>query len=463
MKFFISYSHQDKKFVNKLVEKLKSDKIKVTYDTVVDKLNVGDNIFDKIGQEIKKSDYVIPILSPEYLRSGYTKFEFDIFKLQEVQNKKDFLIPILLKDSIIPSDFTNRRIFDFRKDFENGYQFLLSFLKELNKGEEKSLQIERDNTREIEIMSKLQKKFQEGKLTLFCGAGISVEAGIPNWKVLLKELLESLFDEKTIYDKIPLGSRKEFTEIYYKHTSISSLIIGKYLKTGLQNKFPEYVRNVLYKNNPKSCELIDVIIELCRPQREGKPLHSIITFNFDDLIEQNLKANRIKYTPIYSEGQRAKSKNIPVYHVHGYLPQNTKLTKENQIVFSEDAYHSQFIDPFSWSNLVQLNHLSQNSCVLVGLSLTDPNLRRLLDVAHRKNGDKKIRHYIFKKRLSYDEISKKMKEEGLSEHLDSFSSSFIEISELLEERDANELGLGVIWYNDYNEVPKLLNELITDE
>jgi hypothetical protein len=34
--------------------------------------------------------------------------------------------------------------------------------------------------------------------------------------------------------------------------------------------------------------MIDAISDLARPQRDGKPLDSIITFNFDSLIEENL-------------------------------------------------------------------------------------------------------------------------------------------------------------------------------
>jgi hypothetical protein len=63
------------------------------------------------------------------------------------------------------------------------------------------------------------------------------------------------------------------------------------------------------------------------------------------------------------------------------------LHKENQIVFSEDSYHDQFVDPFSWSNLTQLNKFTQNTCLFIGLSMTDPNLRRLLDVAVRRDGE----------------------------------------------------------------------------
>ena len=101
-----------------------------------------------------------------------------------------------------------------------------------------------------------------------------------------------------------------------------------------------------------------------------------------------------------------------MYHVHGYLPRTGRIPDSMELVFSEDAYHNQFIDPFSWSNLILLNKLTQNTCLFIGVSLTDPNMRRLLDVAWRKNPDKERSHYIIKRfpqsseRDVLDEVSK---------------------------------------------------------
>lgn len=114
-----------------------------------------------------------------------------------------------------------------------------------------------------------------------------------------------------------------------------------------------------------------------------------------------------------------------------------------EVVFSEDAYHSQFIEPFSWSNLIQLNKLSQNTCLFIGLSLTDPNLRRLLDVAIRKNPEKSLNHYFIKKTPFDSKTGDKMDKLAL----------------LLEEQDANGLGLSMIWVDDYSEVPKILKKI----
>ena len=140
---------------------------------------------------------------------------------------------------------------------------------------------------------------------------------------------------------------------------------------------------------------------------------------------------------IYSENTKRDVSELPIYHVHGYLPRSGKATGTSEIVFSEDSYHSQFIDPFSWSNLIQLNKYSHNTCLFVGISLVDPNLRRLLDVSWRKNPEKNLNHFAIKK-------------------LPKFGKNNVirdELAILLEEQDANALGINVMWVDDYNEIP----------
>ena len=235
--------------------------------------------------------------------------------------------------------------------------------------------------------------------------------------------------------------KKAAAEFQRRHGG-SSLILGKYLKNNLGKEFQSEMREALYSTKPTSSQLIDAIVRLSRPQRDGRPLDSIITFNFDCLVEENLIANSIHNKPVYSEAIKHGSHELPIYHVHGYLPRSSRIPVDVELVFSEDAYHGQFIDPFSWSNLIQLAKLTQNTCLFVGISLTDPNMRRLLDVAWRKNPDKTMSHYIVKK-------------------LPRFSDGDVldDVSKLLEEQDANALGLNVIWIDDFTEVPKILDEI----
>lgn len=421
MEVFISYSYVDTPFVKRLAEALKKINIDVGIDQF--EINVGDNLIEKIEKNIKKSDYIVVVLSKNYSKSKWSQRELAMWAMEET-SRRSIILPILIEDCEIPLFLRDKKYADFRTSFDKGFEDISRVLLTERKDElikprhiygrgldlrdlSKLRGINKiDKISKKEQISKLKEEFYKGSLTFFCGAGISIEAGIPSWETLLKSLLITLFNKKTEDNILDNDSQMKLVEIYHNYFNLPSLIIAQYIKNVLGDDFLKNVRGELYKNKPTSCNTIDVIVELCRPQRERKSLNSVVTFNFDDLIEHNLEENKITYKSIYKEGQRASPTEIPIYHVHGFLPRKKKLAEANDIVFSEDAYHSQFIEPFSWSNLVQLSNLNQNTCLFVGLSMTDPNLRRLLDVSMRKNPNKDMRHYIFKKEYKYGEIYK---------------------------------------------------------
>ena len=463
MRVFISYSHQDKHFADKLVKALRTAGYNPWIDTL--KLKVGDNWIEKTNQGLAQSDFIVAVLSESYNKSRWGQHELSAFAMKEVSTNRNNILPVLIEDCEIPVFLQDRLYADFRVSFEDGLKQLLSALKPTkskNKGEDNREPTKEAKETSIDIqLGKIRTEYVNGNLTLFCGAGISLGAGIPPWTLLLKSLLSDLFQKQTSSSKLKTeGLQEKLAELYQNHFNPSPLMIAQYLKNGLGNDFLEHVRITLYKNKPTTSELIKAIVELCRPQRSRESLHSIITFNFDDLIEENLKKNVIKHKSIFREGQRASALELPIYHAHGFLPHSGRLTKDHEVVFSEDAYHSQFIDSFSWSNLIQLNHLNQNLCLFVGLSMTDPNLRRLLDVSMRKNPDRILNHYAFKKRNDPKVINHYISELGLKDPQNHYSSDFIKIAEVLEEQDANNLGLNVIWVDSYDEIPLLLNKLL---
>ncbi len=464
MKVFISYSERDREFALQLKERLSNEKnIKIYFDE--HSLEMGGNIERIMMRKLEEFDYYLIVLSKYSVKSKYLMIELDRVVFREIKSEKQTIIPIAIDEYAfefpVLREFSRRQLIDFSKSFDNGYKGLI---KRLNQDQQQKLAIKEFNPEETKkindnYLKEIKEEFKKGSLCLFCGAGVSIKAGIPNWSFLLKGLLQNLVDKQLGDFSIDPKKQRQLAEFYYDEFGVSSLIVGQYLKNGLGESFLEDVREALYQNNPSDSDILNTIVELCRPQRERKTLNSIITFNFDDLIEKNLIKNRIKHRPIHSEGQRALNSEIPIYHPHGYLPRGQKLTEQNEIVFSEDAYHSQFIEPFSWSNLVQLNHLNNNTCLLVGISLTDPNLRRLLDVSMRKNPDKQLRHYIFKRRYSTDEIKEKLEKSELSGDKNFFTNNFIYMTELLEEQDARKLGLNVIWIKDFDEINSFLTRL----
>lgn len=438
MNVYISYSHHDKKYADLIANSLREHGHKVWIDTW--RLKAGDNLIEKINEGLKETEALIVIVSNNSLGSEWVRYEFSAIALGDISSEKRRIIPVLVDKVVSLPEYLSQYLFvDLTVDTEIGLQQILNALKSQTK---RKKEVRPEKKREYDnAINVLSQELRAGRLTLICGAGVSVDAGIPSWDALLLNLL------KRMISRISQGGSSSFKNAdpneFQKRYGSSSLILGRYLKLNLGDDFLPELRDVLYAANPQSCEIIDAIVELARPQRNGEPLESIVTFNFDVLIEENLHNSNIRYKSIYTEDMRHRPTELPIYHVHGYLPRNGKIPKNADVVFSEDTYHSQFIEPFSWSNLVQLNKLNQNTCLFLGISLTDPNLRRLLDVANRKNSSNSLNHYIIKK------------EPNLSNENDTIDK----LELLLEEQDANGLGLNLLWVKDFKEITPLLRKI----
>lgn len=437
MKVFISHSHQDKKYTELISHTLEKAGHEVWVDSL--KIRPGDNFITKINDAIKESDAFVVIVSKNSISSENVSKEISAIALGEISKKRTRIIPVLIDQSTVPQYLAQYLYVDLSKDFDSGLNRIIQALSD--KPETISLGDKKEKRNYDKAVSELSHALKDGKLTLVSGAGSSIGAGIPSWNDLLIRLLESMM--KKISNDRSISLKNANPNEFQKRYGPSALVVGKYLKSNLGDDFRQELRDALYMNNPNTCDTIEAIINLSRPQRDGKPLDSIITFNFDSLIEENLEKNNVRFKAIYMEGMRNTSRELPIYHVHGYLPRKGKITKNNEIVFSEEAYHSQFIDPFSWSNLIQLNKLSQNTCLFFGLSVTDPNLRRLLDVANRKNPSKSLNHFIIKD----------------VPNMGNPNDTIDDLAMFLTEQDYNELGLNVIWISDFKEIPKILKRI----
>ena len=465
MKVFISHSHHDKPFARQLADVLVTAGITVWIDDLA--LSPGDNIIAKIEEGIRSSDVIIAVLSKNYVSSKWAMQELSMFSARALSEDSILMIPALIEDCDIPIFLRDRMYVDFRADFDTAVKKILAALSvdgtDVSIETDRAARAESGKRSSLELHAKtLSHHLHNGELSLVCGAGLSAAAGAPTWPVLLNELLSKLIRRQLLDGPSTAEDQRKLAELYQEYFSPSALVVAQYLKNGLGADFLESVRRTLYAESPNSSDLLKAVADLCRPQRSRNSLNSIITFNFDDLIEFNLERNHIKYCAIYAEGQKANRSELPIYHVHGYLPRTGHIDDENSIVFSEDAYHSQFIDPFSWSNMVQLNHFGQNVCLFVGLSMSDPNLRRLLDVAMRKNPDRKANHYVFKRRNDPSILSDRIAALSLTGDDAETAREFMAMSEILEEQDSHNLGLNTIWIDDYSEIPPFLLELTAD-
>ena len=160
------------------------------------------------------------------------------------------------------------------------------------------------------------------------------------------------------YAEIIRHISRTFSEKYLK----SALLSARYLRTGFSTQdqdskgFIRELQKNLYNKEKKESELIKSIGRLCIPTRTGAKVRSIITYNFDNLIEQHLSNSNLKFRSIFLDNDKYSNEELPLYHVHGFIPENIELENDNSfekmdLIFSEEGYHCMYSNPYHWSNL----------------------------------------------------------------------------------------------------------------
>lgn len=309
-----------------------------------------------------------------------------------------------------------------------------------------------------EYVNQLSQEYSRDNIVLFLGAGVSDDAGIPKWNNLISELFVTLIERKLRENNVDIPSDKKdkIVEKLMEENSSSQLSQTRLIRSGFENRFTDTISDILYENSHSTSSLINEICQLCISKRGKVGVQAVINYNFDDLIERNLERLRVKYRSIYAEGMIPDNEEVGIYHVHGFLPkdkQNYKDLEKSLLVFSEEGYHKLFLEPYNWANMIQLNYLINNTCIFIGLSMTDPNLRRLLEIAAQKSLDieERLKHYVILKRTEFNDDKNFVRDDKIVK--------FERIYEALQESFFAELGLNIIWIDNFSEIPNLLKKI----
>lgn len=272
-------------------------------------------------------------------------------------------------------------------------------------------------------LSRAAYVYKNGRNTLFLGAGVSRDAGLKDWGKLLDAIVLELQDMKEVslndLDALNKDCGKDF------------LIKARYLRRVCKERdvsFVDLVRRALYDIEPKESKLVQAIVGCVA---SGK-IESIITYNYDDIIEQELAKRDILFAAV-DEQNRSESNQFPIFHVHGFIPSEQDKSYDKNVVLSEDDYHKLYNNAFHWSNIEQIHALVHTTCFFIGLSMKDPNLRRLLDIAQQRGSGDPV-HYAFLWRGEYKQPPK-------------------------VERIFYEMGVNVIWYSRHSQIPNLLRSI----
>jgi hypothetical protein len=242
----------------------------------------------------------------------------------------------------------------------------------------------------------LRQQFQNRRLGLVFGAGISKDLSFPSWD----ELVEGIANHKQISGKDIYESSSKWSS----STAITQLLFQHFKATRiteLESEFPsvayrerrvmsdwrEVVHEVLYK---KALESRKANVEAHPYLKDFIPLINesefSVNYNFDDTIEfmlaekeWNPKESKGKpYQAVWNPHMQPREDVAVIYHINGYLPGDKNLQQSDELVFSEESFSDQLIGSMSGNLSTLLHQFTKKTCLFVGISLNDNTLKHLL-------------------------------------------------------------------------------------
>ena len=126
-KVFISYTHHDRKFAERLASDLKKHGLPVWWDEW--EIRVGESIIQRVNDGIDSSAYLVAALSTHSVHSDFVRREIGSALMKQLSAEKDIVVlPLLVNDCEVPVLLREIKWADFRNDYADGLKMLLKRL-----------------------------------------------------------------------------------------------------------------------------------------------------------------------------------------------------------------------------------------------------------------------------------------------------------------------------------------------
>jgi hypothetical protein len=120
---FISYSHQDADFVDRLAYQLVEHNVYVWLDRW--ELHVGDSLLSKVQDAITGASALLVVLSQASVSSTWCEKEINSGLLRELEERRVIVLPVVIEDCQIPVFLREKIHADFRTNFDSGLRAIL--------------------------------------------------------------------------------------------------------------------------------------------------------------------------------------------------------------------------------------------------------------------------------------------------------------------------------------------------
>jgi hypothetical protein len=333
----------------------------------------------------------------------------------------------------------------------------------------------------------LKRAWVEKDLVLFLGAGVSKPYGIPTWKDLVLEIVFDQTDVARRMEAIDLPFRRALAAWLVDYYEYDPIILARVVKNEIRRRasrkskgheeardfFLEKVREHLYPKEPPAPHeptTLTAVADFIKRSGDKEGVSAVVSFNYDDLLERKLVGN-LKFRSVWS-ARRSRDKSLPILHPHGFLPQEGDA-KECRLVFTEDDYHGLTTTVFHWALTAVVNYLRHSTVLFIGLSMLDPNLRRMLDASYvfgdipahwqiqrrHKIASAEMRNVL---RDIRDRARRFRRETDWKppEEIPELQEAVLSVLKQADSYDRNlfeSMGVKTIWVENYDDIPALLD------
>lgn len=264
----------------------------------------------------------------------------------------------------------------------------------------------------LELIDTFGAAVLEGNAALFVGAGLSLDAGLPNWSDLLDPLRGECEVPEELAD-LPLVA--EYIDVDVRH--------------GGRDRLEHHILDRIVTASPTPTESHHLIPKL--------RVKEIWTTNYDELIEQAVPnaAVAVQEEHIQSIG----SAKATIIKMHGSVITGERRWAKRPVITRSDYESYEINRPRTWS-LLRATYLSR-TFLFLGFSFTDPNIEILLRLARTLGTNVHDRHMTVLRRPPADQPTQRRLHD-------------------LRVKDLEASGVRVLEIDEYHEIIPLLNDLV---
>lgn len=242
---------------------------------------------------------------------------------------------------------------------------------------------------------RLNLAYRKGLLNVFVGAGISQESNFPSWEAFIKELMRQYlaltFESKTPVAMLASTNIDSFAEEIF--SALGREAAADFVYRASSKRFPSLLGDVLYdRRSIEDLPLKSVHRQIAALSDKAR----LYTLNFDPLLELAISRKFpdkewLDFRSPLKNGEILRRKH-KVEHLHGWIDPDGKTSSD--LVFTESDYLELTKNSGAPANtFLEILLAKANTTLILGMSLADPNFRRVLYFLNQQQRSSRERIY----------------------------------------------------------------------